>query len=91
MKPKLKPPGTKRLKLKCDLRLSISGFKLKLRRYTMEAGVAIERTVTCMSLPRPGEEVALVVGRGLHSSTFRLNLSALCGIGSALRGCSGGV
>jgi len=30
-------------------------------------------------------------GRGLHSSTFRLNVSAFCGIGGAFRGCSGGV
>jgi hypothetical protein len=30
-------------------------------------------------------------GRGLHSSTFRLNVSALCGIGGALGGCVGGV
>jgi len=29
-------------------------------------------------------------GRGLHSSTFRLNLCAFCGIGGASRGCSGG-
>ena len=28
-------------------------------------------------------------GGGLHSSTFRLNLSALCGIGGALRGVHG--
>jgi len=28
-----------------------------------------------------------VVGRGLHSSTFRLNVSALCGIRGAFRGC----
>jgi hypothetical protein len=32
MKPKLKPPGTKRLKLKCDLSLSTSAFKINLRR-----------------------------------------------------------
>jgi len=29
--------------------------------------------------------------RGLHSSTFRLNLSALCGIGVTFRGYLGGV
>jgi len=29
----------------------------------------------------------LVAGRGLHSSTFQLNLSGLCGIGGARRGC----
>jgi hypothetical protein len=26
-------------------------------------------------------------GRGLHSSTFQLNVSAFCGIGVACRGC----
>jgi hypothetical protein len=32
--------------------------------------------------------VSIVVkGRGLHSSTFLFNLSALCGIGGARRGC----
>ena len=31
------------------------------------------------------------VPRGLHSSTFQLNISAFCGIGGALRGCLGGV
>ena len=34
IKPKLKPPGTKRLKLKCDVLLSGSSFKFNLRRYT---------------------------------------------------------
>jgi len=27
---------------------------------------------------------------GLHSSTFRLNVSAFCGTGGAFRGCLGG-
>ena len=31
-----------------------------------------------------------VNGRGLHLSTFRLNVSTFCGIGGALRGCVGG-
>jgi hypothetical protein len=35
MKPELKPPGTKRLKLKCDILLSTSAFKFNLRRYTL--------------------------------------------------------
>ena len=30
-------------------------------------------------------------GRVSHSSTFQLNVSTFCGIGGALRGCSGGV
>jgi hypothetical protein len=34
IKPKLKPPGTKRLKLECDVLLSTSAFKFNLRRYT---------------------------------------------------------
>jgi len=29
------------------------------------------------------------VARGLHSSTFQLNVSAFCGIGGALKDCSG--
>ena len=41
IKPELKPPGTKRLKLKCDALLSTSAFKFKLRRYTLETLVLI--------------------------------------------------
>jgi hypothetical protein len=33
VKPKLKPPGPKRLKLKCDVLLSNFAFKFNLRRY----------------------------------------------------------
>jgi hypothetical protein len=36
MKPKLKPPGTKRLRLKHDGLLSNFGFKFNLGRYTTE-------------------------------------------------------
>jgi len=35
-KPKLKPPGSTRLKLNCDILLSTSPFKINLRRYTAE-------------------------------------------------------
>jgi len=34
VKPLLKPPGTKRLKVMCDILLSTSAFKFNLRRYT---------------------------------------------------------
>jgi hypothetical protein len=34
IKPKLKPPGTKRLKLKIDVLLSTSAFKFNPRRYS---------------------------------------------------------
>jgi len=37
MKPRLKPHGTKRLKLKCGVLLLTSAFKLNLRRYIMLA------------------------------------------------------
>ena len=33
IKPKLKPPGIKRLKLNCDVLLSTSAFKINLRHY----------------------------------------------------------
>jgi hypothetical protein len=35
IKPKLKPPGNKRLKLNSDVQLSHSAFKFHLRRYTL--------------------------------------------------------
>ena len=35
MKPMLKPPGTKHLKLKRDVLLSTSAFTFNLRRYTV--------------------------------------------------------
>jgi hypothetical protein len=35
LKPKLKPPGTKRLKPKCDILLSTSAFNFNLRHYIL--------------------------------------------------------
>jgi hypothetical protein len=45
IKPTLKAPGTKRLKLKCDDLLLNFGFKFKLRRYTLATtyGAAAQR------------------------------------------------
>jgi len=40
IKPTLKPPGTERLKLNCEILLSTSDFKFNLRRYTKEAAAA---------------------------------------------------
>ena len=76
IKPTLKPPGTKRLKLKCDVLLSTFAFKFNLRRYT---GAAMH----CLCGPHhaavgPTHDVVSgsgVVSRGLHSFTFQLNLS----------------
>jgi len=38
IRPKLKPPGTEGLKVKCDILLSTSAFKFNLRRYTLVSG-----------------------------------------------------
>ena len=40
IKPKLNPPGTKRLKLNCDKLLPTSAFKFDLRRYTTASPVS---------------------------------------------------
>jgi hypothetical protein len=63
MKPTLKAPGTERLKLNCDILLSMSPFKLNLRRYD-----------SAESIHRSGYR--LVCGRGLRSFQFQLNLSS---------------
>jgi hypothetical protein len=44
MKLKLKPPGTQRLKLKCDMLLSLSAFKFNLRRYKVDE---LRRVLQC--------------------------------------------
>jgi hypothetical protein len=72
---KLKPPATKRLKPKCDVLLSTSAFKFNLHHYIMGSlGVcAVLYALMCL----------VITGRGLHSSTFWLNLSTFCGMGGA--------
>jgi len=41
MKPLLKPPGTQRLKLNCDILLSTSAFNFNLRRYIVVANCGV--------------------------------------------------
>ena len=41
----MKPPGTKRLKLKCNILLSTSAFKFNVRRYIEEAMDAVTPAV----------------------------------------------
>ena len=79
MKPMLKAPGTKRLKLKYDQLLSILlqfcfnfAFSFNLRRY-MKAVMGVLRT------HQAGPE-HMFLTRGLHSSTFRLDVSTFCGL-----------
>ena len=60
IKPKLKSPGTKRLKLECDGLLSNFAFNSNFRRFIKGLHVPLTK---------------MPDGRGLHSSTFELNLS----------------
>jgi len=56
-KPKLKPPGTKRLKLKCDKLLSNFAFNFNLRRYTESTPPAVPPTR--LPQPPPSPQVGL--------------------------------
>jgi hypothetical protein len=69
IKPTLTAPGTKRLKLKYYKLLSNFPFKFNLRLYNTELK---SEPVLCYLLAGACGEL---VGRGLHSSTFQLNLS----------------
>jgi len=64
IKPTLMAPRTTRLKLKYDKLLSSVAFKFNLRSYT--EGLETHRG-------------SIALGRGLHSSTCRLNVSAFVG------------
>ena len=100
-KPTLKPPGTKRLKLKCDALLSIllqfcfnfTAFKINLHHYTKEdmSQRGNGGFVSGTAATAPGPMGDLAGGRGLHSFTFQLNVSAFRGIWGAFWGCLGGV
>ena len=65
MKPKLKPPGTKRLKLKCDILLSTSAFKFNLRRYSQGREVH-KQCQACHIKNRPSQ----------HQGEFKCNCGA---------------
>jgi len=76
MKPMLKPPGTERLKLKYDELLSSFAFKFHLRRYTKDKSkrvITFANNADYISMRHHTYEMPR--GRGLHSSTFYLNLS----------------
>jgi len=71
IKPTLKAPGAKRLKLQCNEALSNCAFNFNLRRYT-QAYCACGYTRDVFGQPVPMTE-----GRGFLSSTFLLNLSCI--------------
>ena len=88
IQPKLKPPGTKCLKLKCDVLPSTSGFKFNMRRYTME--LLVQMPIVHFK-PTDGKKKGgkgmyqcplymypVRTGRALHSFPVPLNLSLLC-------------
>ena len=80
IKPKLKPPGTKRLKLQCDIMLSTSAFKFNLRLYTEAPDADFDFSAAydpvTFSGARHGRTWQILPRtRGLHSSASRLNLS----------------
>jgi len=87
MKPELKAPGTMLLKLGYDAQLLNFAFKCNLRRYIK---CSIAGTNFGEGITEIERSIAQRSGMGLHSSTFRLNVSALQGIGGACRGCLGG-
>jgi hypothetical protein len=60
MKPKLKPPGTKRLKVKRDMLLSTSAFKFNLRRYTKAAEAGLPKAMFALGC-------CLDQGEGTHT------------------------
>ena len=95
-KHKLKPPGSKRLKLNCDILLSTSPFKFNSRphsKVTDEVQHLVDVTTqslnAAIAICGPGVPVrkigATIHGGGLHASTSQLNVSTL-GDTSAERG-----
>ena len=96
IKPVLKLPTTQSLKLNYDGLVSSFALKFNLRRYTLVSDMPGEYfdTLRCRVGELPERCLPIragVVGRDLHSSTFRLNVSAFSGIVAAFRGCLGGV
>jgi len=82
--------GFELLKLKYDKRLSKFFFQFVLAA-PVQRGHRVHHPAGVFGDHRGGRRGQRVVGRGSHSSTFQLNVSAFCGIGVSFRGCKGGV
>jgi len=97
-KPMLKAPGFTSALLRYDEPLSSFAFNFNVCpnvsviavKISLHAALAKTRVEDYYFPAKSGASIA-AVGRGLNSSTFRLNVSACCGTGGAFRGCSGGV
>jgi len=53
IKPKLKPPGTKRLKIKCDILLSAYPSNFNSRRYTEVSAELVSLLIEAEAYTRP--------------------------------------
>jgi hypothetical protein len=84
MKPKLKPPGTKRLKLQCDILLSTSAFKFNLRHYIEEP---INEFYSTSSGVTPTIQVAYV-GSGRFTTHWTTTLAGQYDIAVLVRPCN---
>jgi len=86
IKPRLKPLGTKRLKLECGILLSTSAFKFNLRRYTMADGYAV-RAADCPGTLvvaagsvelNPGEAACIAAGAAVPAGADAVVPAAGC-------------
>ena len=50
IKPKLKPPETKRLKPNCDVLLSNSAYKFNLRRYNVVRALSVMKNLKVLKI-----------------------------------------
>ena len=87
IKPKIKPPGTKRLKLKCDIPLSTSAFKFVLRRYTKAAAAAGGMTkAEKMAAAMAKIELGLAAAAAVEAARARVAEGAAAAAGTAAGG-----
>ena len=77
MKPKLKPPGTKRLKLKLKL-ICDNVLRMLLSNSACAATTRFAADRNNYGKTRKNSKPGRGGGRGLHSYTFRLNLRRFC-------------
>ena len=68
-----------------------AAFNLELKAYVDGSASAPIPTYFVEGLPAGREFCRDADGRGLHSSTFRLNVSAFCGMGDCFWKCQGSV
>ena len=78
IKPKLKAPGTKRLKLNCGMLLSTCGFKFSLRCYTKGHAAASNNLALCYEEGRGVPEQSLDRARGQGLTLVHFSAQRKC-------------